>query len=53
MGYHQDDADIDLATMSRALRAGTNVLEAPSLPQSLRESSSLPLLLAIRAAALR
>lgn len=52
-GSTLDFFDIDLATMGRELRAGTNVLEAPSLPQPLRESGSLPLLLAIRAAALR
>lgn len=45
--------ELDLATLGRELRDGANLLEAPSLPERIRETGSLPLLLAIRAAALR
>ena len=45
--------DVDLATLRRELRTGAGVLDAPSLPDQLRETGSLRLLLAVRAAALR
>ncbi|MDI2027115.1 hypothetical protein QFW96_00770 [Saccharopolyspora sp. TS4A08] len=53
---HGDDVsflEVDLATLRRELRTGAGLLEAPSLPQPIREHGTLPLLLAIRAAALR
>ncbi|MER7013178.1 hypothetical protein ABT324_17295 [Saccharopolyspora sp. NPDC000359] len=43
--------DVDLPALSEELRAGTPVLEAPSLPSVIRDVGSLPLLLALRAAA--
>ncbi|SFS72216.1 hypothetical protein [Saccharopolyspora flava] len=53
---HRDEVsflEVDLATLSRELRTGSPLLDAPSLPQPIREHGSLPLLLAVRAAALR
>lgn len=44
--------DIDLASLGRELVAGRSLLKANSLPSRLRDDSSLPLLLNIRAAAL-
>ncbi|MGW1677073.1 hypothetical protein [Saccharopolyspora sp. NPDC002376] len=43
--------EIDLVALGAELRAGTPILEAPSLPPVIRDVGSLPLLLAIRAAA--
>jgi hypothetical protein len=43
---------IDLPELSRELADGTDLLSAPSLPQKIKEQGSLPLLLALRAAAL-
>ncbi|WP_461157351.1 hypothetical protein [Saccharopolyspora tripterygii] len=45
--------EVDLATLRRELRTGAAMLDAPSLPVQLRETGSLRLLLAVRAAALR
>jgi 8-oxo-dGTP pyrophosphatase MutT (NUDIX family) len=43
---------IDLPELSRELAGGADLLLAPSLPQRIKEQGSLPLLLALRAAAL-
>lgn len=43
--------EIDLEALGTELAAGTAVLDAPSLPPMIRDVGSLPLLLAIRAAA--
>ncbi|MFD0490065.1 hypothetical protein ACFQ0O_26935 [Saccharopolyspora spinosporotrichia] len=47
-----DAVGIDLAALGEELRAGTGVLAADSLPDKIRDVGSLPLLLALRAAAL-
>jgi hypothetical protein len=44
---------VDLAQLRRELEAGTELLDAPSLPRQVRDQGALPLLLAVRAAALR
>lgn len=44
---------VDLGELRRELEAGTELLDAPSLPRQLRDQGALPLLLAVRAAALR
>jgi hypothetical protein len=44
---------LDLTQLGQELKAGTGLLDAPSLPQRIKEDGSLPLLLAIRAAALQ
>ena len=44
---------VDVGALGRDLAAGADLLSAPSLPRRLREEGSLPLLLALRAAALR
>jgi 8-oxo-dGTP pyrophosphatase MutT (NUDIX family) len=43
---------VDLVQLGRELNDGTGLLDAPSLPQRIKEDGSLPLLLALRAAAL-
>ena len=43
---------IDLPELGRDLAGGTDLLSVPSLPQRIKEQGSLPLLLALRAAAL-
>lgn len=43
---------VDVARLGRELVGGTGLLSAPSLPQKIKEQGSLPLLLALRAAAL-
>jgi 8-oxo-dGTP pyrophosphatase MutT (NUDIX family) len=43
---------VDLPVLSQELRNGTGILDAVSLPARLKEDGSLPLLLALRAAAL-
>jgi 8-oxo-dGTP pyrophosphatase MutT (NUDIX family) len=43
---------IDLPQLSQELQNGTDLLDAPSLPARVKEDGSLPLLLALRAAAL-
>ncbi|MCP2258544.1 hypothetical protein LX15_002242 [Streptoalloteichus tenebrarius] len=43
---------IDLVALGKELRAGVDLLTASHLPRLLREDGSLPLLLAVRAAAL-
>ena len=43
----------DVGALGRDLAAGADLLSAPSLPRRLREEGSLPLLLSLRAAALR
>jgi len=43
---------IDLSGLGRELADGTNLLSAPSLSETLKDEGSLPLLLALRAAAL-
>jgi 8-oxo-dGTP pyrophosphatase MutT (NUDIX family) len=43
---------IDIPELGRDLVGGTDLLSAPSLPQRIKEQGSLPLLLALRAAAL-
>jgi 8-oxo-dGTP pyrophosphatase MutT (NUDIX family) len=43
---------IDLPKLSQELRNGTDFLDTPSLPARVKEDGSLPLLLALRAAAL-
>jgi hypothetical protein len=43
---------VDLPMLSHQLRNGTDILDAPSLPARIKEDGSLPLLLALRAAAL-
>jgi 8-oxo-dGTP pyrophosphatase MutT (NUDIX family) len=43
---------IDLPMLSQELRNGTDFLDTPSLPARVKEDGSLPLLLALRAAAL-
>ena len=45
-------ARIDLDALGRELGSGADLLTAPSLPGRIREDGSLPLLLALRAAAL-
>ena len=45
-------ARIDLDALGRELDSGADLLTAPSLPGRIREDGSLPLLLALRAAAL-
>jgi hypothetical protein len=42
---------IDIAALGRELASGTELLSAPSLPERIKEDGSLPLLLALRAAA--
>jgi hypothetical protein len=44
---------VDISALGRELAAGTDLLAAPSLPDRIREDGSLPLLLALRAAALQ
>lgn len=44
---------VDIGALGRDLAGGADLLSAPSLPRRLREEGSLPLLLALRAAALR
>ncbi|MGP4020172.1 hypothetical protein [Saccharopolyspora sp. 5N708] len=44
--------DIDFNALSSELHGGTDVLDAPSLPAVIRDVGSLPLIFAIRAAAL-
>ncbi|KAA5829185.1 hypothetical protein F1721_26330 [Saccharopolyspora hirsuta] len=44
--------EVDLPALSAELRAGTPILEAPSLPPVIRDVGSLPLLLALRAVGL-
>jgi hypothetical protein len=44
---------MDLGELRRELAAGTELLDAPSLPRQIRDQGALPLLLAVRAAALR
>ncbi len=44
---------MDLDALGRELAAGTDLLDVPGLPAPIREDGSLPLLLAVRAAALR
>lgn len=43
---------MDLRQLRRELTEGTDLLSASSLPQTIKEHGSLPLLLALRAAAL-
>ena len=43
---------LDLTRLGQELKARTALLDAPGLPQRIKEDGSLPLLLAIRAAAL-
>jgi 8-oxo-dGTP pyrophosphatase MutT (NUDIX family) len=43
----------DIAALGRELANGTDLLDAPSLPARIRDDGSLPLILALRAAALR
>jgi hypothetical protein len=43
---------VDLPELGRDLAGGTDLLNSPSLPQKIKEQGSLPLLLALRAAAL-
>lgn len=43
---------IDISTLGREIANGAELLTAPSLPTRIREDGSLPLLLALRAAAL-
>jgi hypothetical protein len=43
---------IDLSELGRELAAGTDLLSAPSLSKTIKDDGSLPLLLALRAAAL-
>ncbi len=43
---------VDLPRLSQELKSGTEILAAPSLPARVKEDGSLPLLLALRAAAL-
>ena len=43
---------VDLPQLGRELANGTDILDARSLPQRIRDDGSLPLLLALRAAAL-
>jgi hypothetical protein len=45
-------ARVDLGALGRELENGADLLTAPSLPGRIREDGSLPLLLALRAAAL-
>lgn len=45
--------DVDLGALGDDLVSGADVAEAPSLPARLRDDASLPLLLCLRAAALR
>jgi 8-oxo-dGTP pyrophosphatase MutT (NUDIX family) len=42
---------VDLPQLSQGLKSGTEILAAPSLPARVKEDGSLPLLLALRAAA--
>ncbi|HEY6785708.1 MAG TPA: hypothetical protein VI365_00185, partial [Trebonia sp.] len=42
---------VDLRQLSQELKSGTEILAASSLPARVREDGSLPLLLALRAAA--
>lgn len=42
---------MDIAALGRELAAGKDLLSAPSMPERLKEDGSLPLLLALRAAA--
>jgi hypothetical protein len=53
--YSMDVAvvEVDLAAVGRELRDGADILSARSLPAKVRDDGSLPLLLAIRAAAIR
>ncbi|MCI2419510.1 hypothetical protein MOQ72_18870 [Saccharopolyspora sp. K220] len=44
--------EIDFSALGGELRAGAHILDAPSLPDTARDVGSLPLMLAIRAAAL-
>ena len=44
---------VDLGELRRELAAGTDLLDASSLPKQIRDQGALPLLLAVRAAALR
>jgi 8-oxo-dGTP pyrophosphatase MutT (NUDIX family) len=44
---------VDIPALGRELADGTDLLKAPSLPARIKEDGSLPLLLALRAAALR
>lgn len=46
-------ADVDLGALCDALAAGADITETPALPARLRDDASLPLLLCLRAAALR
>lgn len=46
-------ADVDLGALGDALAAGADITETPALPARLRDDASLPLLLCLRAAALR
>lgn len=43
--------DMDIAALGRELAAGEDLLSAPSMPERVRDDGSLPLLLALRAAA--
>lgn len=45
-------AKVDFDALGREIANGTRLLEAPSLPMRIRDDGSLPLLLAMRAAAL-
>ncbi|MEU8414446.1 hypothetical protein AB0C24_16815 [Amycolatopsis japonica] len=45
--------DVDLAALGADLSGGADLADAPSLPPRLRDDASLPLLLCLRAAALR
>jgi hypothetical protein len=43
---------MNLDELRRELAAGTELLDAPSLPRQIRDQGALPLLLVVRAAAL-
>lgn len=43
---------MNIAALGRELAAGKDLLSAPAMPERLKEDGSLPLLLALRAAAL-
>ncbi|MEV7549984.1 hypothetical protein AB0N89_10200 [Amycolatopsis sp. NPDC089917] len=45
--------DVDLAALGEELSGGVDIADAPSLPSRVRDDASLPLLLCLRAAALR